>query len=412
MIQKPSWNPCRARIAGAFGLAALLAVGACGSPQPSAPKAGLPPSGAAPRAEASGRGSAGGDRPASPADEASAAPAPAGAGESGLLHCPTPGGDPAGAGWVMGDEGRICCASRVPVPGWKPATLEGCLDAVAKGLAPPNYVVYPVESTPVQATIPFARGSCKLTRPAPLESLARLLAEYPDGKVVVHGTTPCGESPSEDAAARLAASRVAAVRGDLERRGVPASRLVTMDRDAFFSFRGEIHHEEAVVLASSPAVLLRGFPSKPRKTELTGDRCLPGATAALSLPAEEMEGRALTIEACHAARCAAAQLSLTALRPGDRVALARSGQLSAGAFLAWKEQARWALDVRTVVEDEQALAPGDVFSLRVQVDGRPVAQVQEPLTYTREKQHPGSRYTCLQARVQGRSQAAGSATRR
>ncbi|WP_437498139.1 hypothetical protein [Sorangium sp. So ce1099] len=49
MIQKPSWNPCRARIAGAFGLAALLAVGACGSPQPSAPKAGLPPSGAAPR---------------------------------------------------------------------------------------------------------------------------------------------------------------------------------------------------------------------------------------------------------------------------------------------------------------------------------------------------------------------------
>ncbi|MGK3968197.1 OmpA family protein [Sorangium sp. So ce118] len=408
MIRKPSWNPCRARVAGALGLAALVAAGACGSPQPSAPSAGLPPSGAAPRVGAPGQDAADDSR----ASPASAAPAPGGAAGAGLLRCPTPGGDSTGAGWLMGDEGRICCASRAPVPGWKPATLEGCLDAGAKGLAPPSYVVHPVEKRPVQETIPFARGSSKLTRPAPLESLARLLSEYPDGNIFVHGTTPCGESPSEAAGARLAASRVAAVRGELERRGVPASRLLTLDREAFFSFRGEIHHEEAVALASSPAVLLRAHLSKPRKTELTGDRCLPGATAALSLPAAEMEGDALTVEVCHAARCATAQLSLAAMRPGDRVALALSGQLSAGAFLAWKEQARWALDVRTVVEDEQALARGDVLSLRVQVDGRPVAQVQEPLTYTRDKQHPGSRFTCLQARVQGQSQAAGAASRR
>ncbi|WP_437906140.1 hypothetical protein WME95_49430 [Sorangium sp. So ce327] len=409
MIRKPSWDSCRPRIAATLGLAVLLAVAACGSPQSSAPNAGPPPSDAAPHVEPPGHGAVG-DGPARPASEASA---PSDAGDSGLLRCPAPGSDSTGAGWIMREEGRICCAPRAPVPGWKPTTLEGCLDAVAKGLAPPNYVVHPVERRPVYETIPFARGSSGPTHPAPLESLARLLSEYPDGNVLVHGTTPCGESPSEAAAARLAASRVAAVRGELERRGVPASRLQTLDRDTFFSFRGEMHHEEVVILAGSPAVLLRAYLSKPRReAELSGDRCLPGASAALSLPAAKMAGGTVTIEACHAARCATAQLSLAGMRSSDRVALALSGQLSAGVFLAWKEQTRWALDVRTVVEDEQTLAPGNVFSLRVQVDGRPVAQVQEPLTYTKEKQHPGSRFTCLQARVQDRSQTADGAPRR
>ncbi|XYH96302.1 OmpA family protein [Sorangium sp. So ce1128] len=301
----------------------------------------------------------------------------------------------------MSRDGRLCCAPRYTgyTPPWpSKVNIESCLDALAPGLSAPKYVDHPITRTAFQEVVRFERGSDRIVVGEVLDNVVKVLADYPSGSVTLVGTTRCGEMPSEAAAAQLAQRRASAVRRELERRGVGASRIVVGDRGAFAQRRLDLSNEQRLLLVDSPSVILFSSPEKPRAVVLIEDRCLPGVTAKLTLPATELRGNRLTIEACHAGRCATARVSLRTLAAEDRVVFALDGPLGAGAFLALK-QPRAELEVRTVVEAEEALAPGDSFSLRVQVDDRLVGRLDEPLTYARHKPHPGSRAACLQARI-------------
>ncbi|WP_437730481.1 OmpA family protein [Sorangium sp. So ce1335] len=277
-------------------------------------------------------------------------------------------------------------------------TFESCLDALAPGLSTPKYVDHPIERTAFQEVVRFERGSDRIVVGEVLDNVVKVLADYPLGSVTLVGTTRCGETPSEAAALQLARRRASAVRRELERRGVSASRIVVGDRGAFARGRLDLSDEQRLLLVDSPSVILFSSPEKPRAVLLIEDRCLPGVTARLTLAAAELRGDRLTIEACHAGRCATARVSLRALAAEDRVVFALDGPLGAGAFLALKRP-RAELEIRTVVEAEGALAPGDSFSLRVHVDDRLVGRLDEPLTYARQKPHPGSHAACLQARI-------------
>ncbi|WP_434041473.1 MULTISPECIES: OmpA family protein [Sorangium] len=321
--------------------------------------------------------------------------------EPGVLSCPSPRGAPRGQGWAMSRDGRLCCAPRYAgyTASWPfEVNIERCLDVLAPGLSTPKYVDHPVERTAFQEVVRFERGSDRIVVGEVLDNVVKVLADYPSGSVTLVGTTRCGEMPSEAAAAQLAQRRASAVRRELERRGVPASRIVVGDRWAFAQRRLDLSNEQRLLLVDSPSVILFSSPEKPRAVVLIEDRCLPGVTAKLTLPVTELRGSRLTIEACHAGRCATARVSLRTLTAEDRVVFALDGPLGAGAFLALK-QPRAELEVRTVVEAEEALAPGDSFSLRVRVDDRLVRRLDEVLTYTRQKPHPGSRAACLQARI-------------
>ncbi|AUX42657.1 uncharacterized protein SOCE26_040900 [Sorangium cellulosum] len=396
MIQTLSWSMRRDLSAGVLAPALLLVAQACGSPRPQAsrPEPGPPRSiGASPAAAPERRDP---DRPRAGA----AGSPPAGEAAGPLLRCPARTSASTELGWVMDREGRICCAPRVPAPGWKPASLKSCLEALAPGLAAPQYVTRSAQPL-LQEVVRFERGSARITSAEPLDSAARILAADPEGRVSVLGTTRCGEAPSDAAAARLAADRVSAVQRELERRGVPASRLLAQDRDVFLRSRKDLDHEQALALIDSSAVILHASPPQRRYDMLEQDRCLPGAEATLAIPPAELRGDTLFIEACHAARCATARISLESAGRGDRVALALDGPLSAGALLAWETRDRAVLEVRTVVEDGAALADGDRFSLRVWTDGGIVAQLEESLRYVRKPQYVGSREACPQARARG-----------
>ncbi|WP_159397113.1 hypothetical protein [Sorangium cellulosum] len=400
MTRVVPWRVCRERAARALGVTALVALAACGSPQPAAPQAGAP-SGGAPPASRPGR---------EPAGQASRAPVSGVLAAPRLLRCPAPGGAATWNDWVMAPDRRVCCAPRAPIPGWTAATRMSCLEAVSPGLAAePSYIVLGVQPQTFVESVPFEPGSTRITSLSALGMAANILAHYPDAHLFALGTTRCGEAPSEAAAARLAADRVSAVRRELERLGRPASQLVTEDRAAFLRSREDLSHESALRLLDAPAVLLYSHhapaPAKQRPGPLMGDVCLSGATATLALPAQ-LHGDSLTVETCHAARCAAARLALDTLGAGNSVAFALDGELSAGALFTWLEPSGPVLQVRTVIEDEATLASGDWLSLRVRVDDSLVARLEQPLKYTRQtysssRRVPASRLTCLQARVEG-----------
>ncbi|XYI04126.1 OmpA family protein [Sorangium sp. So ce1128] len=54
--------------------------------------------------------------------------------------------------------------------------------------------------------------------------------------------------PSEAAAAQLAQRRASAVRRELERRGVSASRIIVGDREAFAQRRLDLSNEQRLLL--------------------------------------------------------------------------------------------------------------------------------------------------------------------
>ncbi|WP_438022557.1 OmpA family protein [Sorangium sp. So ce233] len=399
MTAAPRCPARRGRASAALMVAALWAAGACGGPRASNPEATSGRSGEWPPAGLPGQWppSQWPERPASDAP----VPAPEEPAEPGVLSCPSPRGASSAQGWAMSRDGRLCCAPRYAgyTPSWPfEVNIERCLDALAPGLSTPKYVDHPVERTAFQEVVRFERGADRIVVGEVLDNVVKVLADYPSGSVTLVGTTRCGEVPSEAAAAQLAQRRASAVRRELERRGVPASRIVVGDRGAFTQRRLDLSNEQRLLLVDSPSVILFSSPEKPRAVVLIEDRCLSGVTAKLTLPAAELRGSRLTIEACHAGRCATARVSLRTLAAEDRVVFALDGPLGAGAFLALK-QPRAELEVGTVVEAEEALAPGDSFSLRVQVDDRLVGRLGEPLTYARQKPHPGSRAECLQARV-------------
>ncbi|MGK3968196.1 hypothetical protein WMF38_29040 [Sorangium sp. So ce118] len=370
-------------------LPALLAVEACSSPQVSTPKQGLPPPG--------------GPTPAGQLDRGQAGPGPTSSDGAmpELLRCPAQDSDSSRTGeWMMASGGRLCCALRSPAPGWQRSDVQECLRSAAPALAEPAILDRSLDGGPLVQPVRFDRGSAKLA--GPLLDTAQLLTRHPDLQLFLHGTTRCGETASGAAAARLAADRVSAVRDDLTQHGVKDSQLVTQDRSEFLRTREDLLHREALALLDAPSVLVYSashnmpFPPPPPLHH----QCVPGAIATLLLPTAELQGSRLTIETCHAARCASAQLSLDTLRWGDSAVLALEGGLSAGARLTWNQPDGAILKVGTAMA-EARLASGDWFSLRVRVDEGVVAHVEEPLKYTQEKNSTASGSPCLRAQVRG-----------
>ncbi|WP_437504874.1 hypothetical protein [Sorangium sp. So ce1099] len=387
--RSPSWSRVRKRAAGALLFPALLIVEACSSPQAPTPKPGLlPPGGPAPAGQPA-RGPAGPESAGS--DEA----------EPDVLRCPAQDSDHSRAGErKMASGGRLCCLPRSPAPGFVPFDYNECLRSAAPALAPVLVPDRSLDLEPLLDRVAFDRGSAKLG--GPLTGLAQRLTAKPGLQLYLHGTTRCGEARSEAAAARLAADRVAAVRNELTQHGVEDSQLVIQDRADFLRQRDDLRHNEVLTELDTSSVLLYGPRGNiaPRSTP-PHSQCIPGAVAKLLLPTAELQGSRLAIEACHAARCAGAELALDTLREGDTVALALKGGLSAGAQLAWNQPDGAVLEVGTAMADKAKLASGDWFSLRVQVDGRVVLHVEEPLKYTQEKNFTASGGPCLRAQVRG-----------
>jgi hypothetical protein len=316
------------------------------------------------------------------------------------LRCPTQDSDSSTTGdWVMASGGRLCCATRSPAPGWQQSDVEECLRSAAPALAKPVLLDRSLDGGPLLQPVRFARGSAKLG--GPLLDIAQLLTTHPGIQLFVHGTTRCGETASEAAAARLAADRVSAVRNDLAQHGAKDSQLVTHDQSEFLRTREDLRHREALALLDAPSVLVYSPSSnEPRPPQSLHHQCVPGAIATLLLPTAELQGSRLTIETCHAARCASASLSLDTLRWGDRLVLTLEGGLSAGALLSWTHPDGAVLRVGTAM-GKARLASGDWFSLRVKVDEGVVAHVEEPLKYIQEKNLTAWRGPCLRAQVGG-----------
>ncbi|WP_434041472.1 MULTISPECIES: hypothetical protein [Sorangium] len=253
--------------------------------------------------------------------------------------------------------------------------------------------------------VPFELGSTRIRSTEHLDFLTEELPTMrPDARIFLTGATRKGETSSDAADRRLAAERVSAVRRELEKRGVTASRIVEQDEATLLCTRFEFTPGPLRMLLDSPVVLLYSTPLKPEtlrdnRTKTEEPPCVPGAIATRFLPAAALEGDILRIEACHAGECAVARLALDTLGAGDQAVLALEGRLSAAARLTWEAPGGFALTVHTTFKDDRRLASGEWFSLRVQVDDEVVARFEEALLYTRNEQRTRSGRECRQARV-------------
>ncbi|XXX73020.1 hypothetical protein WMF30_35760 [Sorangium sp. So ce134] len=405
----PPWDTCRRRPVEALMLAALPAAVACGGPPASASNAEARLSRGAPPVHATERGARAPEPPPVPAQ----APAqPVGATEPRLLRCPARDGADPGEGWVMDSdswvidpEGGLCCKPRNAPPKSRRGDRY-CFEKVAPAFTEPLTIVLLRGDAEIHPThVPFELGSARITS---MDYLDFLIKEFPkmrpDARIFLTGATRKGETSSDAADRRLAAERVSAVRRELEKRGVPASRLVEQDEATLLCTRFEFTPGPLRMLLDSPVVLLYSTPLKletlrddRRKTE--EPPCVPGAIATRFLPAAQLEGDVLRIEACQAGECAAARLALDTLSAGDQAVLALEGRLSAAARLTWEAPGGFALTVHTTFKDDRQLASGEWFSLRVQVDDEVVARFEEALLYTKNEQRTSSGLECRKARV-------------
>ncbi|WP_437730480.1 hypothetical protein [Sorangium sp. So ce1335] len=408
----PPWGTCRRRPVEALMLAALAAAVACGGPPASAPDAEARLPRGAPPVHPPGPPERGARARETQPVGAQAPSQPARAAEPRLLRCPARDSADPGKGWVMDadswvidPEGRLCCTPRHAPTTSRRGDLY-CFEKVAPALAEPSTLVIRRGDAEILPThVPFELGSARMASMAHLDFLTKELPKMrPDAPVFLTGATRRGETASDAADRRLVAERVSAVRRELERRGVPASRIVEQDEATLLCTRFEFTPGPLRALLDSPVVLTYSTPL--RLETLRDDRskpeeppCVPGAIATRFLPAAELEGDILRIEACHAGACAAARLALDTLGAGDKVVLALEGRLSAAARLTWEAPGGFALTVHTTFEDGRQLASGEWFSLRVQVDDEVVARLEEALLYTRNEQRTSSGLECRKARV-------------